>query len=63
MVGFFQRLLGTEDDNVTCCPLPILIELFATTIPDEAHAELSRLVTPEEIKRTIFVIGVKRHLG
>ena len=52
-----------EDDKVAGCPLPILTELLTNLIPTEAHSDLIRPVTAEEIKSTIYAIDGDKTLG
>ena len=56
VVGFFQKLIRTTDERVTGCPPPILNELITKSFSNEANDDLTRPVTPDEIRSTMFGI-------
>ena len=62
-VNFFQRLIGTKDDNVTGCPSEILYGLVTSTISEEAQCDLIKPIEPTEIKSTLFAIGGEKTPG
>ena len=61
-VGYFEKLIGTVDENVEGCLEEILEELFPR-LPEEASTELIRPITSEEIKQSMFSIDGEKAPG
>ena len=62
-VSFFQKLIGTEDVQVSSCPREILSELLTSSLSEEAQVELIKPVSAAEIKSTLFAIGGEKAPG
>ena len=56
-VAFFQKLLGTVDPGVTGISQGLLEELLIAHLPSDAVHDLSKQITSEEIRSTMFSIN------
>ena len=56
-VSFFQNLIGTKDDQVTGCAQEILEEIIQTVLPLDAASNISKPITLEEIRSSMFSIN------
>ena len=55
-VTFFQKLIGTTDENIFCCSKAVLADLLFVSLPSEVSQELIRPVTSKDVKKTMFSI-------
>ena len=54
-VNFFQKLIGTANDQVVGCSQRQLTELLAVSLPGEAHHALTRSISPKEVKHSMLL--------
>ena len=62
-ISFFQKLLGTVDNQVTGCPKHILEELLQSTLFLQEASNLCMPISFEEIKAAMFGIGNEKAPG
>ena len=56
-VGFFQKLIGQRDVEVTGCNKELLSEIVQTVLPESAGVELCKAISSEEIRESLFSIN------
>ncbi|KAL4291160.1 hypothetical protein GQ457_14G012080 [Hibiscus cannabinus] len=53
-VGFYKRLIGSSNSDISGCSVDLLKELLQVSFSDEAKTELSKQVSVAEIKQAMF---------